>query len=311
MRQVYFDPFGSQLEGFRQGVQDEVGLQDQTRRARASDWDYNNMAPLHLQAAQQAQRIANAQEPYTIRGFGLQEAQQAAQTAATQQPLYDQLALRTGDGAPGLANLQNFGLGTNGYIQSAPYFGAQAATYGQQLRTGLDPASDDYEHVLANTAQQLGLDPQAFIQHMRNMPSQVTPDMEKGQDQYLNRDFARSLANDNFTYNQGAQQNWYERQKATIEAQNASLKPEWLRIAEQNAMMRGGIGGGYGGGYGGAGGYDPDFPTAAPAQGTGTSTGTGLGAFGGGYGGGYYGGAGGSYDPNFPMAAPLPKPVGE
>lgn len=63
-RSVYYDPFGMRLAGYRLGQGDEVNLQDQTRRARASDYDYNTLAPLRLQGMQREENFANYYDPY-------------------------------------------------------------------------------------------------------------------------------------------------------------------------------------------------------------------------------------------------------
>lgn len=64
MRNVYYDPFGMRLEGYRAGVGDEVQLQDQTRRARASDWDFANVKPLELETMQRENTFQNWFDPY-------------------------------------------------------------------------------------------------------------------------------------------------------------------------------------------------------------------------------------------------------
>lgn len=48
-RQVYFDPFGNSLRGYRQGQQDEQTLQHNTRAARLADYNFNSVLPLHTQ----------------------------------------------------------------------------------------------------------------------------------------------------------------------------------------------------------------------------------------------------------------------
>lgn len=53
-RNVYFDPFGSRVEGYRAGVQDEQAVQGAVRGARQLDWDYNNMNPIRLDVARRA-----------------------------------------------------------------------------------------------------------------------------------------------------------------------------------------------------------------------------------------------------------------
>lgn len=50
-REVYFDPFGSYVQGYDTGVQREIGLQDATRRARTADFNYDYMLPLEYRSA--------------------------------------------------------------------------------------------------------------------------------------------------------------------------------------------------------------------------------------------------------------------
>lgn len=63
-RNVYFDPFGSRVEGYRAGVQDEQSLQGATRAARAIDWDYNNMKPLELDTARRVNAYGAYADPF-------------------------------------------------------------------------------------------------------------------------------------------------------------------------------------------------------------------------------------------------------
>src|SRR5690606_36234405 len=72
-RQVFYDPYGMRQAGYDQGMQREMQVQDQTRRARSADWDYSYMAPLRLQAAQRTDRYGEAALPYQINSLGINE----------------------------------------------------------------------------------------------------------------------------------------------------------------------------------------------------------------------------------------------
>lgn len=61
-RQVYYDPMGSRLEGYRLGVNDEMGLQRNTRQARDTDLDYYN--------AQRETRLQDYADPYRRQAIG-------------------------------------------------------------------------------------------------------------------------------------------------------------------------------------------------------------------------------------------------
>lgn len=63
MRNVYYDPFGMRLEGYRAGVGDEMQLQANTRNARQSDWNYENVLPLELQGAQREEAFQQWADP--------------------------------------------------------------------------------------------------------------------------------------------------------------------------------------------------------------------------------------------------------
>lgn len=72
-RQVYLDPFGERTTGFHAGQQDEMALQDNIRRARAQDFDYNNIKPLELQEARRLADFNRFADQYQRRGLGINE----------------------------------------------------------------------------------------------------------------------------------------------------------------------------------------------------------------------------------------------
>lgn len=73
MRQVYYDPFGMRLAGQQAGIRDEAFLQDQTRQARASDYNFNVMQPIDLHNALRASDFADYADPYARRNLGYTE----------------------------------------------------------------------------------------------------------------------------------------------------------------------------------------------------------------------------------------------
>ncbi len=68
MRQVYYDPFGMRMAGEQAGIRDEAFLQDQTRRARQSDYEFNVTQPLELQGLRRENDYANFYDPMRRQG---------------------------------------------------------------------------------------------------------------------------------------------------------------------------------------------------------------------------------------------------
>ena len=66
-RQVYFDPFGSYTKGYDSGVSREMQVQDNTRRARAQDFNYNYMMPLEYRQAQRMDALGEFSLPFQKR----------------------------------------------------------------------------------------------------------------------------------------------------------------------------------------------------------------------------------------------------
>lgn len=108
-RQVYYDPFGARTEGFRAGMQDEMGLQKNIRDARSMDWDYRNMKPLELQEAQRIAAFNQYADPYARRALGTNEQMSYANLFGAQLPLYGRVGNITGDFNPAVRLAQQYG----------------------------------------------------------------------------------------------------------------------------------------------------------------------------------------------------------
>ena len=63
-RQVFFDPFGSYTQGYDTGTQREMQVQDNTRRARAQDFNYEYMMPLEYKQAKRMDALGEFSLPY-------------------------------------------------------------------------------------------------------------------------------------------------------------------------------------------------------------------------------------------------------
>lgn len=63
-RQVYFDPFGSYTQGFDQGAGRQIQTEGASRSARAQDFDFNNLAPYRVNAAQREDELGKTTLPY-------------------------------------------------------------------------------------------------------------------------------------------------------------------------------------------------------------------------------------------------------
>lgn len=92
-RQVFFDPFGSYTEGFDRGAARQTQTEGAVRNARAQDFDFNNLAPFRLAAAQREDQLGKATLPYQI-----QLAPYALDTARANR--YDTLMRQAKDFAP-------------------------------------------------------------------------------------------------------------------------------------------------------------------------------------------------------------------
>lgn len=65
-RRVFYDPFGQRLAGLQAGINDEVQLQQSTRQARQSDYQYNVTQPLELRQMQRADQLGQYTLPYQM-----------------------------------------------------------------------------------------------------------------------------------------------------------------------------------------------------------------------------------------------------
>jgi len=63
-RQVYFDPFGSYTQGFDQGAGRQIQTEGAARAARAQDFDYTQLAPYRVNAAQREDQLGKVTLPY-------------------------------------------------------------------------------------------------------------------------------------------------------------------------------------------------------------------------------------------------------
>ena len=192
-RSVYYDPFGSRLQGYRMGVQDETNLQDQTRRARGSDWDMDNMAPLRLNQAQRADQLGQYAMPYLQNQFGLNQRQTAANLAGTELPLMAEIGQATGNYAPWMATAMNFGSGQS--VGSEQYLAPQVQMFDQQMQQGGPegmPSMPDF----SAAEQQFGLPPGSLLNFLSSLTGTVGNQQAQGIDQFYGFDRARTVAAD-------------------------------------------------------------------------------------------------------------------
>lgn len=194
-RQVFYDPYGMRQDGYDLGVQREMQLQDQTRRARVADWDYANMAPLRLQGAQRQERLGAYGEPYQRNAFGIN--QQAALGALhdAEQTRLGRYGEMRGDYSPAFADQDLYASGQ--YLNAPQYRPA----YAQQLRQTADVSAGmldpEMQASAAQLAQTFGVDPRAFLDLIQRMiGTPFTPQAEQGFDQYQTWDRARQYGLD-------------------------------------------------------------------------------------------------------------------
>lgn len=154
-RQVRFDPFGMQLAGEQAGLRDEAFLQDQTRRARASDYDFNTLAPLRLEGFQRDNRLGAAAEPYQMRQLGLNERMARAGLYRQEAPIYSDIGIRTGNMGPSIANDLSYQYGYSGLGLTPEQQQAQANYFYSQTLPGFTP--DQIPGLQYNIGQQFGV----------------------------------------------------------------------------------------------------------------------------------------------------------
>lgn len=246
-RQVYYDPYGMRTEGFRAGMKDMMELQDQTRRARASDWDYNNIAPLRLAQARREDQYGIAALPYRERALGINENTQLGGLYDANQQRFAQYGMQRGDYAPLLADQDLYTSGQYGQAS------ALRSPYMQYTRANLDQSWDTFPG-LEQIAANFGISPQVLGQALNQVYGNVTPQTERGVDSYYLYDRSRQDALDNYGITEGRARLQNSADNAAINAYNAQT----LGVDRYGrAMSRGAQVGGYTGEEDGFG--DDDF----------------------------------------------------
>lgn len=223
-RQVYYDPFGARLAGYQAGVNDEVQLQDQTRRARASDWDYNNIAPLQLSQARRAESLGEFADPYMRNQYGINQRMQLAGLFGAEQPNYERIGQATGNYSPALVNAANYGSGMS--LGSEQFFAPQVRQASDVLAQNPAALEQNYIYELA---QLFGVDPRAFAAYDAQQTGTISPATETGYDQYLGFDRTRQMGMDNRLFNADIWQRQYQQQALQNQANQLAQSEAWRR----------------------------------------------------------------------------------
>lgn len=213
-RQVYYDPFGMRLNGYRAGVQDETTMQDQTRRARASDWDYANMAPLRLQQAQRADELETFAQPYLQNQYGINQRSNLASLFRQEQPNYELIGQATGNYAPALTGALNYGSGQS--LGSEEFFPSQVRMNADVIAQNPVVQQEQYITQLATI---FGINPVSLQQFLQQQTGTVSPEAEIGYDQYLA--YPRMYQQAQFA-NEMQQQQWMRQ----VQQQNAQTQQQ-------------------------------------------------------------------------------------
>lgn len=230
-RQVYYDPYGVRTNAYDTGLQREMSLQDQTRRARASDYDYFVNEPLRLAHAQREDTYAQAALPYRQRALGLSE-------RAAQGNLYDAemgRAMNYGelraDYSPAIANQDLY---FSGQYANAPQY---LAPYSEHIRQTIDQSP--FMQSASQLAQSFGIDPQVFMQALNQMIGRFSPQTEQSMDQYQTWDRTRQLAQDQFGITQQRAGMETAAQNAATNAANAQslMYDRYYNRGNQPAVM--------------------------------------------------------------------------
>lgn len=233
-RQVYYDPFGQRTTGYRAGIEDEVSLQDHTRRARASDYDYNQIAPIRLETMQREQALGQFADPYLRRAYGLQERGNTASLAGAELGIRAQTGQATGDYAPYITTATNYNSGNS--AGSEQYYPAQVRAYSQVLQNQIPE--------VAALEQQFGLQPGALQQWIAQQTGTISPDVENGVDQFFGYDRAMQLAQANSAQNALDFTQQLQGQNTAIDAQNANTQQMNILGMLQRWQQQGGASGG-------------------------------------------------------------------
>lgn len=213
-RQVYYDPFGQRTTGYRAGIEDEISLQDQTRRARASDYDYNQIAPIRLETMQREQALGQFADPYLRNAYGLQQRANEAGLAGAELGIRAQTGQATGDYAPYLTTAINYNSGNS--VGSEQMYPGQVRAYNEILQNQM-PQIQQIE-------QQLGLPAGALQQWIAQQTGTISPAVENGIDQFFGYDRAMQLAQANSAQNALDFTQQLQGQNTAIDAQNANTQ---------------------------------------------------------------------------------------
>lgn len=226
VRSVYFDPFGSQLAGYRAGVQDEMGLQRTTRDARAMDWEYNNIAPLRLQGMQREEDYQQYFDPYKRRAADINERMALGNQFDAQNRRFLEWGNRTADYAPAAAN---YAIYNAGRYYDAPQFMGPVQSYARNRFDAAPIATNE----LAALGSKFGLPPGALERFMSQyLPyEKFNPQIERSIDQDVNWDRSRQWQQDNTAQIQATASMQNAANNVEINAQNA-------RTNMQNADTR-------------------------------------------------------------------------
>lgn len=156
-RQVMYDPFGMYTTGMQQGTRDEAFLQDQTRRARGSDFDFGVMMPLRQQQLQQQVDFSRQADPFRLQGLQDQQFAQQIGFAAPYADMY-------GDTSPL----------TDAYRQR---FGVQQGPEGGLFRQGrfgqIDVPQSDPQDILALLGYPRDMQERQFMAQRENQGAQL------------------------------------------------------------------------------------------------------------------------------------------
>lgn len=227
-RNVYYDPFGQRTDGYRMGVQDEVGLQDQTRRARASDWDMDNMAPLRLNQAQRNDAMGQFAVPYLQNQYGIDQRRNLAGLYPMEQRNFEGIGQATGNYAPALTNASIYGSGQQANLQQPEMFAPmnrQMFDMFQQNQGNMQGPGVETPEYLQQLYQQYGVSPQQYQQYQGGLSFNAGPQAEQGYDQYLGYDRMRQANVDQrMLYND----QW-----------NRQVQQQQLQVGQQNADQLG------------------------------------------------------------------------
>lgn len=219
-RQVYFDPFGMRTQGYRAGVQDETGIQNNTRQARYSD----AMFPFAVNRAQREDAFETANLPRRNRlaDAGLYSAQQ---------PIYMDIARRTGYNAPAIRNDFQF---------AGAQFGMRP---GSTFSDGVNPDGTAFTYTEQEPYMQLPDlygDYQDFAPNYQNLNEAYQYEAFRP---YATEDAAAQLRYDEFGQRAAQEQRlaeqayWEQRQRAQRAAQTQQLIDMGFRFSPSGQVL--------------------------------------------------------------------------